>query len=215
MYVRRKVSFQKLVDRYDPYTDEQLFEIFRWMIKTGWKFRDCGRYGSSGVFEWLYGLSSTSSQNYWYTYGFNRRTWRKKIKAAFVRAIVCNDCSDTIKKWRETENIFLDKYRMLNFRISKERFNVNQGLYDLFTAHKRKLTIQLNKYHPKAINIDHILLTTNGDGWWAELHYGHECSRWNHRLAEQKNMGFGDFIKTACDNLKELTSGTKKAKGVV
>ena len=87
--MKRKITFSKLLQHHCPFSDAEQLEVFRWMIKTGWLHRYKGRWGDSGVFEWLYGLSSTGSQGYWYDYGFSStKTWRNELALAFLRAVI-------------------------------------------------------------------------------------------------------------------------------
>ena len=204
--MRRKIKFQELVNSYTSYSDEMLFEIFRWMIKTGWGYQSDGRWGNSGVFEWLYGLSSVGSQFYWFTHGFSDRyTWRKTMKLAFVRAVVSMDCLPVVSDWRKTEKVSIDKYRILDLRIAPYSECKINDLLDKDWA-KKKLTTQLNSCWKDAVNIDNIILTTNGDEWRCDLEYGFDHSSWRHRLADQGENSFSGFIDEALENISILTA---------
>jgi len=208
---KRKIKFQELVNNYIPYDDESQFEVFRWMIKTGWEFQDKGRWGDSGVFEWLYGLSSIGAQNYYYYYGFNNLNWRKELQIAFVRAIVCQDCPPSVVAWREKEKIFLDGNRFLNFNINTEVPKA-APIYELLSPKWREtpLTTQLNSCWEQATKILSVLLSTNGQQWACNMSYGFDGSSWDHRLADQKDQPFNVFIVEALENLKTLTAGATK-----
>lgn len=205
--MKQKIAFHRLLDAYRSCLPEVQFEVFRWMIKTGWGFRERGRWGDYGVFECLYGLSSTGSQGYWYEHGFASWPYSNRLQLAFLRAIVSSDVSDPVVKWREKERIKLDTYRMLRFQESK--FDAGKSLYFLLTAANKRLTTQLNSYHPDAVEIECVLLTTNGDQWEAILKYGYDGSSWNFKLAEQGNDSFSDFTFKAETKLKQLTADPK------
>jgi len=204
--MRRKIKFQELVNNFIPYDDEMLFEVFRWMIQTGWEHRSWPYFGSSGVFEWIYGLSSTGSQYYWQTHGFSDcYTWDGIMKMAFVRAIVCQDGSSYVHTWRKTEGIYLDKYRMLDLRIDPFKpCKIHELLSESWS--KKLLTTQLNSIYEKAIKIHSIMLSTDGNQWRCDLNYGFGHSSWSHRLADQGNDPFSYFIEKALTNLEVLTN---------
>lgn len=194
--IRRKIDFQKLLNNCIPYSDGVLFEIFRWMVKTGWNFQQPWARGRSkhGVFEWLYGLSCVGAQFYWYDHGFSFNHYRDQLRMAFVRAIVSDDALDVVKDWREKERIGIGRYRMLEFTQGINSMDLDRNIYSLFNFAGKRLAVQLNEYHPGAVEINKVLLTTNGDEWIANMKYGYEGSEWNHHLADQEERSFQDFI---------------------
>lgn len=203
MMKRKKVTFKKLLYHHCPYTDAEQFEIFRWMIKTGWDYRYRGRWGDFGVFEWLYGLSSTGSQPYWYTYGFSSiRTWRSELKLIFLRAVVDDDCPETVAKWRVQERIGSTTSRILTLDVD-DKIDCNQNMFELFTNNK-KLTTQLNPSWKEAVEIDNVILSTNGETWRVILTYGFDHSSWGEVLCADTNISM--VLKGAADKLTELTT---------
>ena len=198
---RKKIVFQKLLNRNIPYSTPEVFEIFRWMIRTGWSFRP--KYGA-GVFECLYDLSSINAQDYWYTYGFSSFNFGKRMQTAFVRAIVSEDFTGGyITQWRKAERIRLDGYRMLPVDCDWDYWQLKDSLCYIFHPPKL-LRVSLNKYHEDAREIYGVGLTTKGDQWRADLIFGCQNSSWTHILAHQKNRTFPEFVIQAARELKRL-----------
>jgi hypothetical protein len=207
---RIKISFQKLVN-FVSYDDEILFEVFGWMIQTGWNYQAKSKWGSSGVFECLYGLNTLGSQDYHQTYGFhNPKEWITDLKRAFLRALIPKDVDPVIAKWRDSEQIWLENFRYLNLKVRKQKHNgrmVNEMLHELFSdeTRKKKLTTQLNSFYADAVDIHYVLITRSKTQWHAVLNYGFDHSSWCHTLASQSEKNFGDFLEDACCAMNELT----------
>ena len=98
--MRRKIKFLKLFNRHDNYSTEIRFEVFRWLLSSGWEYRSEGYWGSSGLFEQIWGLTSVNSQYYWDDYGFSDSEYDEKIRLAFIRIMLSDDCDEIVKKWR-------------------------------------------------------------------------------------------------------------------
>lgn len=208
--MRKKIQFRKLFNRYDNYSDEIRFEVFRWLVNTGWNYRIDYR-GSEGVFEQIWGLCTVNSQDYWYDQGFNSQDYwydhginnldyTEEMQLSFMRAIISDDCLPVVKKWREKHGISIDGVRYLNLNISNNSISRQLGKL-LFDAHKSKLSIQLNECWPQAINIDSVLLACHKDEWHAILRYGFDESLWSHTLATQGDYTFSVFLDNACTEL--------------
>ncbi len=93
--MKRKIDFQKLVNIYPYYDLSVRFDVFQWMMATGWEYRD-----RAGMFEVLYGSSGHGNQYYHQDFAsrkdahlFISPILRNRSKAVFetitfVRAIV-------------------------------------------------------------------------------------------------------------------------------
>jgi hypothetical protein len=165
------------------------------MIGAGWDYRE-----HSGVFEQVWGLSSINSQDFWYNYGFCNLDYNEEMQLAFMRAVISDDCSDIVKKWREKHGISINGVRYLDLNISDNPIDGQLGKL-LFDAHKSKLSVHLNECWPQAINIDSVLLACHKDGWHAILRYGFDGSLWSHTLATQGDDIFSVFLDNACTEL--------------
>lgn len=205
----RKIVFSKLFNRHDTYSTEIQFEVFRWMLLTGWEYRVDKGGEKTGVFEQLYDLSSVNSLECFGFYndkGFSSLEYDAELRTAFVRAIISQDCLPCVKEWREKNGIFLGKYRYLNLKISDDSKNETwKKLWVLFNAHKVKLAVQLNEYWPQAVNIDSVLISPDREGWRAFLRYGFDGSFWTYCLVKQKEKSFADFLDDACTELYRIT----------
>lgn len=196
---RKKIEMHKLVNRNSAYPVSVQADVFQWMLKTGWSFRD-----RHGVFELLYGLSSHDAQYHNWQYGIKFPEWSISafLKAAFVRAIVADDVSSNVVAWRKKECIGLDQCRMLNL---PEQTLWHLDLRDLRNYSKKPLTTQLNKHHRRAVETNYVLLSPNETGWMASVHYGYDHSVWRHDLAQER-MGFADAVMAATERMEELTA---------
>ncbi|MDD5062643.1 MAG: hypothetical protein PHN44_10240 [Candidatus Marinimicrobia bacterium] len=203
--MRRKIKFINLFNRHDNYTTEIRFEIFRWLIASGWKYRSEGRWGFSGVFEQVWGLSTVNPQNYWLEYGFSGREYAE-MQLAFMRAIISADCDEIVRQWRVEKHIGIDLVLWFDLKISDEpESEIISRLHKLFDAHKLKLTTRLNECYSEAVNIYSVLLTCNQHEWQAIMTYGFDGSSWKHVLAKQGVGTFGEFLSEACRELDRLT----------
>ena len=209
--MRKRIDFQKVIDAYPyDYPIEMKFEIFRWMVLTGWEYQEKGRWGSSGVFEWLYALSSVGAQAYWYDHGFHDERWNEKLTMCLIRAVAMTGVKP-VWEWREAERVKLGGYRMLDLRIdsSTRGIEVSRDLDWLLSGDRRKdrLAVQLNSCHDDAREIECVTLTTNGHEWVAILRYGYDGSVWSHDLLRQKELTFGEFVSVARGALRRLVDG--------
>lgn len=210
---RIKVDFQELVNNNAPYPLFMQFDIFQWMMKTGWEFRD-----RHGVYELLYGMSGHGAQYYNHDDGFDLPSLTgayQFLKAAFVRAIVATDVSKDVLRWRETERIGLGRYRMLLLPVSSRRPYETPicTLYRLNRFQERPLTAQLNEVYEKATAVNRIKLSPNREGWMPILHYGYPDEKfgsyWSHDLLEKRSVSFYDALERAISAMEELTKVIK------
>lgn len=208
MTLIKKVKFIKLLNFRDTYPLEMQFEVFRWMISTGWEFRD-----RAGVFEWLYGLNTTNSQFCPEEYGFNSKDandFHLKLKLIFLRAIVSESSNHNIVEWRKKEKILLESSRYLNLNINESSdSNILRSLHILFSADTKLINtkISLNPHHPDATSIRSISIYPDHREWTAFLLYGYKDNlcEWSHYLAFQSNATFGDFLAMAVKELERIS----------
>lgn len=194
---RKKISFQNLVNRVSPYPLSMQFDIFQWMLKTGWEY--------DRFFETLYGVSGSTSAFFNEEYGFfssSPTRLQQELKAAFVRIIVSDDVTAGVKQWRKNERVYLDSYRILQLPLSRVNY---LKVLELFRFVERPLTTQLNQFYPQAREIRSIRLSPNRDGWAAIMSYGFELSSWNYKLTETRTS-FAEAVLNALIRIKELTA---------
>lgn len=203
----KKIKFIQLLDDVDRYDIATRFEVFRWMLTSGWSYRD-----RSGVFEWLYGTHTINGQSYPGDHGFfsgDKLDYGLELKLIFLRAIISETQDHNVSKWREDQNIFISSSRFLNLNLDKEpRDNsTHKLLYKLFSAPSdiKTLKVQLNEYHPKAIQISQTRIYPTQKEWFAVLDYGYDGSGWSHFLAKQGDSSFNKFLETAAKELERIT----------
>ena len=202
---RKKIEFQKLVNRHNPYRLSVSFDVFQWMIATGWEYRE-----RHGVFELLYGMSGHGAQFYNVEYGINKaRCMHGFLKSAFVRAIVADDVPKVVLDWRKAQRIALGNYRMLSLpKSTVSYFEITKVLDDYVGKTTAR---QLNAFHPKANIVKGVRLSPNRAGWAAILRYGladKGCSSaWEYQLTDGRQC-FADVVRNAQLTLKELTDAS-------
>lgn len=202
----KKIKFIQLLDDADRYDTAIRFEVFRWMLSSGWKYRD-----KAGVFEWLYGTHTINGQSYPGDHGFfsgDKLDYGIKLKLIFLRALVSETQNQHVIKWREEQNIGISFSRFLNLNLDKEPRDdsTHKLLYKLFSAPSVKtLKVQLNEYHPKAIQIQQTQIYPTQKEWFAALDYGYDGAGWRHFLAKQGKSSFNGFLDTAVKELERIS----------
>lgn len=206
--MKRKISFQKLVNRYS-YNITLRLDVFAWMVKTGWGFRHPAGYtlgSDSGVFEWLYDLSSIGSQDYYYSYSVGKRYSELDdfLRLAFVRAIVDSSAPESVQRWREKEKVFLCKYRMLDF-VKTNGIKVRDLNWLFYEVNGARLVKSLNKYHPDAKTVLRVDMCVSQRGFDVMLVYGFMPgdSQWRHALCVGEPSSH-QAVYTASNALREL-----------
>lgn len=205
---RKKVRFLELVTgRFIQWHPLESFEVFRWMIRTGYDFQSPGTWGASGVFEFLYGLSCTGAQYYWREYGFYNLRWQDKMQLSFVSAVL-QETLGIVDDWRRKFGIALDKYKMMEFHESGYdlRQRAQKSLHKLMSVNQGNFRLKKspNEYHDTAVEMYAVTLSTNGEQWVATLDYGYDGSSWKIHLAEQGRKPFAEFLVEADAELEKL-----------
>jgi hypothetical protein len=193
MRSKAKIHFAELVrpDGYwpQPYSLEQAFQIYRWMIKTGRPFSGSHRYG---VYDLIVGSGALGNADLYYDPIRSIETLRKRFHHAILGRANCQNSA----AWREKEKIALGQERVLCFPhytpfvgspvlgkiLSEAQIKTLMGAY--FGA-VGKLRIQLNPYHPGAVEIIELVVRvdTHRFQFKFDLHYGYDGSGWWHELA--------------------------------
>ena len=206
---KAKIHFAELVrpDGYwpQPYSLEQAFQIYRWMVKTG---RPYSAYQEYGVYDLLAGSGALGDADLYY----NPIRSIEMLRSRFHYAILGRANCQRSAAWREKEHIFFGEQRILQFshytpfvgtpllgKILSEA-QIKRLLTAYFSA-KGNLCVQLNPCHPGAIEIIELVVRveTCGFRFRFDLHYGYDGSGWWHELATG-----GEFIDTLGKALTEF-----------
>ena len=190
---KAKIHFAEFVrpDSYwpQPYSIEQAFQTYRWMIKTGKRHSHAYEYG---VYDMLIGGGVRGSADMYYNPVDSLDTLRKYFHRAVLARPNCKD-SDI---WRKKERIGFGEHRILHFphyapfvgspllgRVVSEA--QIKRLLDAYFYLSGNLCVQLNSCHAGAIEIIGavIRVSTYDFTFEFDLAYGYEGSRWWHHLA--------------------------------
>jgi hypothetical protein len=188
-----KIRFAELVrpDGYwpQPCSLEQAFQIYRWMIRTGRPFSVSHQYD---VYDLLVGSGALGTVDLYYDPIRSIEMLRKRFHYAILGRANCQRST----AWREKEKIAFGQERVLCFPhytpfmgspllgkiLSEAQIETLMGAY--FGA-RGKLQLQLNPYHPGAIEIIELVVRvdTYRFQFKFDLHYGYDGSGWWHELA--------------------------------
>lgn len=220
MKTKAKIAFVEFVrpDGYwpQPYTIEQAFEVFRWMVKTGRPFERPTRWGQNGPMEML-SCNPSCTEHHHVTNVLSIEDLRRRFHFALLSAY---GTSSGVQEWREAENIKIGAERIIAFRHHKPfsggagwtcEADVEKAINGLFHDGKTLLTAtSLNQYHPTARHCKSVQIAVEPDHFRFILEYGwpdSECtSHWFHDLA--RTEGREPFLLTtarAIDALGALT----------
>lgn len=180
-----------------PYTIEQAFQVFQWMVRTGKKYQ---KYGRPGVVE-LLSMKPTCS-------GFQSVypiISLSDLRKRFHYALLSHHASDLAEKWRSECQVSVMGERWLSFPYRDEW--IDQKKLTEFFDTKGTLSVQLNDSHPGAVNIARVSIQVWEDSFRFRLDYGYEGSSWHHTLAEtEQGECFIDTFTRAVEHLKTLTN---------
>ena len=215
--MKRKIDFQKLVNIYPYYDLSVRFDVFQWMMATGWEYRD-----RAGMFEVLYGSSGHGNQYYHQDFGFEKRCtpvyppdfkepsqFSSDLRLAFVRAIVAKDIDEHVAAWRKAERISLDRYRILELPdLPSYGLVEHHTINRLFNFVGRRLSLQLNEFHPKATVIQAVRLRPSNDGWHVVMRYGYPNEKdgagWDMPLLPERT-GFSNAVLQGIEKLSGMS----------
>lgn len=165
----QKIDFSKLLG--DFYRLEVKMMVLDWMLKTGKKHRQStGRWNVDGVNKFLFDYSA-NDHDAEVSIPKKPHNYSSFFDAVFARAIFKKP-NKPINEWRESENIFPNKYRMLKrediFKGTEKHFYLGWLLNDLFELKGKELNKKvahpsyLGRTIPKIIGVK---IYTYGQGW--------------------------------------------------
>ncbi len=193
-----------------PYTLEQAFGVFGWLVESGQSFRKRGRWGEHTIECLLSGPGKSSCT------GITRIKPIRSLDDLRQRfhAALFDNYSPMAEAWRNALGINAYSSKVIAFKhhdreacgVSERGFG--KSLEALLNA-SGKLTTQLNQYHPDAVDIFGVDLTyfCHYQGWEFCLKYGYDGSSWYYPLAQQrKNDTFYAAFARAQAALATLTT---------
>jgi hypothetical protein len=175
-----KVTFLDLLRPEFHLQTEVGLGIFTWMLRTGWDFRNAGRWGSTGVFEQAWGLSSTNAVHYPQDHYLSSARLEPFLRLAFARLLL--NRTPALERWRKHMGIDLHSSRMVYFPHAGEEsyagVHALQRLLDV-CHHTTTFKVSPNSYHPKAVHIYSTRLFFAKDRWHFDVRYGYDGSAWS------------------------------------
>lgn len=199
-----------------PYTLEQAFHVFQWMVKTGTDetYRVDGQWGSSGPLELL--SRKPTCVNH---FAVDPITSIEDLRLRFHYALLSQYPNSGVLSWRKEEGIRIDSSRMIYFPHGDENdpcayFGGSQAyssgsqketLKQLFSQGRTAtLQQQLNSFHPGAVECHGVRVYVTPAIFRFELSYGYAGSSWQHDLAAtQENE---PFLRGLSRAVKEFNS---------
>lgn len=196
-----------------PYTLEQAFGVFRWMIVTGKEYHQPTTWGRSSV-DCLLSCKPTCV-------GFSDVdpiTSIDDLQRRFQYALLYDVANGgSMARWRKENGVTLDSARVISFphhpwhttEISEHEFKCS--VRALFGARGR-LGVQLNKYHSRAREICRVELHCRSTYRFI-LRYGYQGSEWSHVLATQTpSMTFAATVERASRELNRMIDGKEASE---
>lgn len=188
-----------------PYTIEQAFGIFRWMLETGEPYRDRGDWG----WHCVKGLLSKKPTCVSFS-EIEPITSVEDLRDRFHYAILSQYVGPNIEAWREKYRITPAGKAIIHFPHYEMHehsceADCQRGIDALLGA-SGFLTTQLNEFHRGAKQILGVKLHFCRT-WEFILDYGYDHSVWHHTLARQpRGEPFLKTFQRAVDRLGELTA---------
>jgi hypothetical protein len=193
-----------------PYTIEQAFGVFGWMIESGQSFQRRGQWGYHTI-ECLLSRPGKSSCTGLFTIDPVRSVddLRQRFYAAFF-----DSYSPMAAAWRMACGIDAYKSKVIAFKYHDHGTggNSEHGFKESLNAMLSgggTLTTQLNQYHRDAVDILGVSLTYSSyhRGWAFSLEYGYDGSHWFYPLSKQlKGDTFYATFARAQAELGKLTA---------
>jgi hypothetical protein len=198
-----------------PYTIEQAFQVFRWMVTTG---KEYTKYGSAGVTE-LLSMQPTCLNFICVRPIISREDLRQR----FHYALLSNYGGQIVGAWKKANGISLAESRRLYFPhytpfTATAGFESERAIKDaldalLIQSTGKVLNVSLNECHKKARWVGRVDIAVSERGFSFNMDYGYENdSGWKYVLAATiKNEPFIDTMQRAISALAGMTEKKTKA----
>lgn len=187
-----------------PYTLEQAFEVFRWMVRTGVAMKlakgDTGTWGTSTVNN-LLGTQPTCTGN---IHGGVNIYSIDRLRKGFQYAVLSGHAGQLQSRWRHENNVLPTGERIIHFRHHAPFFgpqseaDIRTALETYFSMGQQepqiRLVKQLNSSYADAVELQSTNVRIMPDGFRFWIQYGVDGSGWDHELTRTK--GNETFIET-------------------
>lgn len=209
MLKKTKIDFSKLIG--NKYSIEVKMFLLDWMLKTGKDFDHQYGWNRDGINKSLFAYSANSHDLEYGLPDIHKLDWH--FDAIFARAVY-SPKNKSLTSWRKTENIFPDKYRMLEIPTFKPQCE-QPFLSWLISDIKNLEGSILNKnYHhkgykertlPKIIDIS---IFTIGNGWTVKYvfsfkEFDYEPG-WTKAFNQKKGESIWQFLIRAYEEINKV-----------
>jgi hypothetical protein len=194
-----------------PYTIEQAFNVFQWLVKTGSKY---DTYGRSGVYDLMAMGPTCINHDIWYSHFYSIENLEKRFHYVFLYDDSWNKITTT---WKKENDIGIDKTKWIYFNHYEpyggygrnlSEVQIEETLEKLLNSKNLKLNVSLNNCHPKAVWVEGVFIRIMPDYFEFVMDYGYkkDSSSWFHTLAKTENKeSFIDTMFKAIEKFKSLT----------
>lgn len=216
---RIKIDFQQLIDGRYPLNVQ--LEVFNWMLKTGERHETrTGRWTVDGIDKAIYGYSANNHHSYTdFSKDFSRT-----LQIGFCNLIVKSP-DQAVKKWRDSENVGLSKYRMLSFPEEYPQLNIYKHHWNLYGEIKRiydyvGMPLKKKFFHPdypkrRYPKILSIRFSTGGDGYTITFCFSFKFGKdgsgaddyepgWDYSIGQKAGESIDMFIHRFHNRMKVL-----------
>jgi hypothetical protein len=196
-----------------PYTIEQAFHVFHWMVVTGEKYR---KYGWPGVYDLLSKQPTCLGISEVYPI-----TSIDDLRSRFHYALLSRSRNCFVHNWRADNGISVTAEKILTFphyepfhptSAHESEKAVHEALSSLLAGSRGKvLGVSLNPCHPKATWVGGVTVHIDRNGFSFIMDYGYvEDLGWCHTLAAtEAKEPFTDVLHRAEVTLAALIEGKK------
>jgi hypothetical protein len=204
-----------------PYSLEQAFHVFQWMVRTGKEF---SKYQRSGVFDLLNKKATCCG-----AWNIDPIISVSDLRERFHHALLSAYGSELVSQWRKKNNICITEKKWIAFPHytpfeNSEAFgsesDLKDALNDLLTKSRGKFfNFSPNSCHPKATWIEKVFVNVTPEGFRFMARYGYEedegSSSWDYVLARSDAMTtpFAQTLAEAIKKLNELTAPKDEERG--
>ena len=142
--VKRKIDWQKLINKYNTYSFYDRMEVLKWMFQTSDGYHtDVTKWESTTVYKWITNNIDCFDKDTNFT---------NLLRVMFVNAIFDTNSPDCIERWKNDNDIRIGEYKMLN--MPTYPYPMDQpSYYKLFGFTGDTLKESLNECHPDAKKI--------------------------------------------------------------
>lgn len=172
-----KIEWAKAVDSDFNICTAIQMQILEWMFKTSRNYRQNERWGHSGVFEVIAGLSCVNTE---IEKGAKIPVDNKQLREMIQRAVLKTDVLECVKRWRNDFNVHYGQSKMItstNFIETKSYGMFDYSRFDdilkeLNKFKGKRLNYSPNEFWPEDNYIRDIDFYANSKGLFCKIEYG-------------------------------------------